>query len=159
MATINREITVNSYVGTVFDFLLKPGNLLRVWPSLVDIESENALPGGGYSFSWQYRMGGILLTGTGKHTDVALNNWIVAETTGAVVCKITFAFRNDGIHTRLFMTISYKIPIPVLGRLAENTIIKMNEGEVDLILVNIEQLLENEAEQSRETHYSVIRAL
>lgn len=157
MATIIEEITVNSYVGTVFDFLLKPGNLLRVWPSLVNIKSENAIPSGGYSFYWQYRMGGILLSGTGKHTDVALNNWIVVETTGAIFCKITFALRSEGNHTKLFMTVDYKIPIPVLGWLAENTIVKMNEDEVDMILVNIKHLLENEAEYPAETHYSVIK--
>jgi uncharacterized protein YndB with AHSA1/START domain len=138
MTRINREITIQAPVGTVFGFIAKPSNLQRVWPSLVEISNEESLPDGGYSFNWRYDMGGVSLVGSGQHADIATNQWIVAKMNGSIDCTMTWAFRNLGRATKLFMTIDYQIPIPVLGWLAGKTILKMNEQEADTMLSNIQ---------------------
>ena len=144
MPTINKEITINAPLETVFDFLCKPSNLPQVWPSLVRIENEQPLPNGGYGFNWEYQMGGIFLRGSGKHTDIAPNCWIVCETKSAIDSTITWALRNTGENTGLFLIISYRVPVPVLGWLAEKAIVKMNESEADLLMANIQTRLEEE---------------
>jgi hypothetical protein len=39
--------------------------------------------------------------------------------------------------TRVTLTIEYKVPIPLLGKLAEAIIVRMNDQEGDLIMVNL----------------------
>ena len=34
------------------------------------------------------------------------------------------------------LTIEYKVPIPLLGKLAEFVVLKMNDQEADLVMVN-----------------------
>jgi hypothetical protein len=51
--------------------------------------------------------------------------------------KITCTFRSDENITRVTLTIEYKVPVPLLGKLAEAIIVKMNDQEADLIMVNI----------------------
>lgn len=71
---------------------------------------------------------------------------------GAVCCTITWTLRNKESNTRLFFTIDYRVPIPVLGWLAEKTVIKMNENEADLLMANIQTRLEEENHLSRDLH-------
>lgn len=59
MPTINKQITINAPLEKVFDYLYRPSNLPQVWPSLITIENELPLPDGGYSFDWEYKMGGV----------------------------------------------------------------------------------------------------
>ena len=142
MAAINRQITINTTLERVFNFLLRPSNLPQVWSSLVRIERELPLTNGGYNFDWEYNMGGIFLSGSGKYANIVPNSWIVVKTKGAIDCTITWTLRNGGRSTRLFLTIDYRIPIPVLCWIAEKTIIKMNESEADLLMANIQKKLE-----------------
>lgn len=158
MPTINKKITINASLDAVFDFIIKPSNLPQVWTSLIKIENEHHLPDGGYSFDWQYRMGGIVLSGSGRHTNVVPNRWLVCETKSAVNSKITWTVRSTGINTRLFFTIDYRIPIPVLGWMAEKTIIRMNESETESLLANIKAKLETDYRPVRENHYSFVKA-
>ncbi len=144
MPTINKEITINVPLETVFDFLAQPSNLPDVWPSLVSIENEQQLPEGGYCFDWEYRMGGFFLTGSGKHTDIALDCWIVCETKSAIDSTITFTLRRIENTTRLFLTIQYGFPLPILSWLGEKTLEKMNMDEVDIFMTNIKEKLEGE---------------
>ena len=137
MTRLNREITIQAPVGKVFDFISKPSNLQRVWPSLVEIKDEKSQLGGGYSFTWRYDWGGISLVGSGRVIDIAVSQWIVAKMSGSVDCTITWAFRNLNGATRVFLTVDYQIPLPVVGWLAGKAGIKLNEQEIDTVLSNI----------------------
>lgn len=142
MHVINKEIMVHAPVHAVFDFLYKPDNIPKVWPSLVAVTNQQPLPGGGYSFHWQYQMGGISFIGAGKYTNVNRNQWIVVETKGAIDCIFTWTLRARKRYTKLFLTMEYGIPIPILGWIAEKTFVQMNEDEAGLILSNIKKLME-----------------
>ena len=137
MTRISKEITIQAPVGKVFGFVCKPSNLPRVWRSLVEIKDEQILENGKCSFNWRYEMGGILLVGSGKITDIAPSQWIVAEMDGSVKCTMTFAFRSLGRITKLFLTVDYQIPIPIVGWLVGKSIIKLNEQEADTMMSNI----------------------
>jgi len=45
--------------------------------------------------------------------------------------------------TVLNLDIDYKIPVPVLGKLAEKVLMKRNERETEMGLANIKEKLEN----------------
>jgi len=47
---------------------------------------------------------------------------------------------DDG--TKFTATTEYKVPIPLLGKLAESIIVKMNENEADVLLANLKARME-----------------
>jgi uncharacterized protein YndB with AHSA1/START domain len=138
MAAINKEVIINAPREEIFAYVSKPSNLPEIWPSLMQIKNEQLLPSGGYSFQWVYKMSGVYLEGTGEYTDIVPNQWFTAKTSGAIDSTITWTFRYIDSQTRVTFTIEYRTPLPLLNRLAEMIIAKMNDQEADLILANLQ---------------------
>ena len=142
MATTDKEIMIKAPVEKIFNFVLKPSNLLQIWPSLIDIKNERLLPNGGYSAKWMYKMGGIHFHGASEVTDIHPNCWFTSNTRGAVESTITWTFRSKENQTRVTLTVDYRVPLTVIGRLTEIIIIKMNDKEAELVLDNLRIKLE-----------------
>jgi len=138
MAKVEKSVIVNTPVENIFSYINDPSNWLEFWPSLIEITDLQSLPNGGYSSSWIYKMAGMLFKGTGEHTGVIPNTSLVIKTKGGIGSKIVWAFRSQRNRTRVFSTIEYKVPIPLLGKLAEFIIVKMNEQEADLMMYNLQ---------------------
>jgi len=147
--SITRDITINASREMVYNFLFKPDNLVKVWPSLIAVTNERLLPSGLYEFNYLYRMGGVSLHGTGRHIDAAQKSWLTTQITGSIDCTFTWTLRNVGKNTRLFLTLEYTIPNIVLKWLAEGSIWTMNEKEADVVMNNIKELLDGKPSQSK----------
>ena len=137
MARVEKEVIVTAPIEKVFNYISEPNNLLEFWPSLVEIKDIQSLPNGGYSARWVYKMAGMRFEGTGEYTQVIPNHWIIIETKGGVSSTITWTFRSVQDGTRVNLTVEYRVPIPLLGKLAEAIIVMMNEQEGDLIMANL----------------------
>ena len=137
MARVEKEITVNAPLERVFSYVNEPGNLPEFWPSLIEINNVQPLPNGGYSALWVYKMAGMRFEGTGKYVDIVPNQYIVVETRGGIASTITWTFRARENMTRVTLTIEYKVPVPLLGKLAEAIIVMMNQQEGDLVMANL----------------------
>lgn len=137
MARVEKEVIVTAPIEKVFSYISEPNNLLEFWPSLVEIKDIQSLPNGGYSARWVYKMAGMRFEGTGEYTQVIPNHWIIIETKGGVSSTITWTFRSVQDGTRVNLTVEYRVPIPLLGKLAEAIIVMMNEQEGDLIMANL----------------------
>lgn len=138
MVRIDKEIIVNSSIEKVFSYIREPTNWPEIWPSLLAIEDVQSLPNGGYSAKYEYKMVGIRFKGTGEYTEFVPNHWIVVNTKGGVQSTITCTFRSIEDKTRVTLTIEYEVPVPLLGKLAEIVILKMNDQEADLVMVNLQ---------------------
>ncbi len=136
MITIDKETIISAPLENVFAYVSKLSNLPEIWPSLIQVKNEQLLPNGNYSFQWVYKMAGVYLEGTGEHSTAA-NQWITTTTSGAIDSTITWTFRSTEDRTRVTFTIKYGTPLPVLDRLGEMIIKKMNDQEADLILANL----------------------
>ncbi len=79
--------------------------------------------------------------GTAECTQIVPNRFLVIETEGGIRSTIAWTFRSWENKTRVTLTIDYKVPIPLLGKLAEAIIVKMNEHEGDLIMANLQAIL------------------
>jgi uncharacterized protein YndB with AHSA1/START domain len=137
MAIIGEAVTVNAPVEKIFNYISKPNNLPEFWPSLVEVTDVQSLPTGGYEARYVYKMAGIRFKGTGEYTEIVPNKSIVIVTKGGINSVLTWTFRSKANITRVTLTIDYKIPIPLLGKLAEPLIEKMNEQELTLMLANL----------------------
>ncbi len=142
MAKITRDILINAPVDKVFRYHSDPTHQPEYWPSMLDVKSIKELPGGGKKWKWVYKMAGIRLRGSTETTEFIENERIVTKTTGGVESTFTYQYKPEGEGTRLSLEVDYKVPVPVLGKLAEGLIIKANEREADTVLANLKDRLE-----------------
>ncbi len=141
MAKVKKTITIKAPVEKVFSFI-KPTNLPEIWPSLVETKDVQQLPNGGYSNRWVYKMAGIRLEGSSEDIEYVTNERVVSMTTGGVESTQTWIFQPDAGGTKVTFNVEYTVPIPVLGKLAEAIIVKMNEHEAELLLANLKTRIE-----------------
>jgi uncharacterized membrane protein len=137
MAKIDTEVWINAPIDEVFSYISDPRNLPEFWPSLIEINDVQSLPNGGYSLRWIYKMAGVRFEGKAEYTQIVPNRFFVVETKGGIDSTIAWTARSWENKTKVTFTIEYKVPVPVLGKLAELIIVKMNEQEADLIMVNL----------------------
>lgn len=137
MAIIGEAVTINAPVEKIFNYISTPTNLPEFWPSLVEVTDVQSLPTGGYKARYVYKMAGMHFKGTGEYTEIVPNESIVIVSKGGIGSVQTWMFRSKANQTRVTLTIDYKIPIPLLGKLASLLVEKMNEHELTLILLNL----------------------
>ena len=141
MAKLERSITINAPVEKVCGYI-KPENLPEFWPSLVEVKDVQKLPNGGYSNKWVYKMAGMRFEGTSEDVEVIPNERLVSKTKGGIVSTQTWIFQPEASGTKVTFNVEYTIPIPVLGKLAEAIVVKMNEHEMELLLANLKARIE-----------------
>ncbi len=137
MAKVDKEVWIEAPLEKIFDYISYPSNMPEFWPSLMEITDVQSLPNGGYSTRWVYKMLGLRFEGKAEYTRIALNEFFVIETKGGIKSTIVWTFRSREDKTRVTFTVTYKVPIPLLGKLAEAIITKMNDSEADLIMANL----------------------
>ncbi|MFC1923693.1 SRPBCC family protein [Chloroflexota bacterium] len=140
MATIKSSISINAPVEKVFE-MAKPEFLPEFWPSLVEVKNIQELPNGGFSWDWVYKMAGMRFNGSSVHTEYVVNERTVAQSTG-IESTITWTYEPEDGGTKMTALTEYKIPVPLLGKMAEAFIVKMNENESATILANLKARLE-----------------
>lgn len=143
MHRIDNEIILNSGVERVFNYIKEPSNWPEFWPSLIEISDIQALANGGYKAKYEYNMAGMRFKGKGEYTEYIPNNRIAVSTDGGITSSFTFTFRtvkesNQIKKTHLKLTVEYDIPIPLLGKLAEVIISRINEQDIGLLLSNLQ---------------------
>ncbi len=134
MAQVDKEVTVNAPIETIFDYINDPSNLPECWPGLMEVKDVQPLPNGGYRARWVYKMLGMLFKGTSECYQNFPYQLIASETKGSIKSTIVWTFRSWGRKTKVTLTIKYKIPIPLLGKWAEAIIVRMNEQEGDAMM-------------------------
>ena len=139
-----KSITIKAPVEKVFDYISEPTNLPEIWSSVVEVKDVQKLPSGGTRNRWVYKMAGIRLEGTSESVDTECvpNQRLVSKTKGGAESTITWMFQPEAGGTKVTFEGEYTVPIPVLGKLAEAIIVKMNEHEVELILANLKARME-----------------
>ncbi|MFC2056509.1 SRPBCC family protein [Chloroflexota bacterium] len=137
MITIGEAVAISAPVDKIFSYISTPTNLPKFWPSLVEVTDVQSLPKGGYKVRYVYKMAGMHFKGTGEYTEIVPNKSLVIVTKGGISSVLTWMFRSQANITRVSLTVNYKIPVPLLGKLAEATVKKMNEQELASLLVNL----------------------
>jgi len=142
MIKTGRSITINAPIKKVFDYISEPTNQPEIWPSLMEIKDVQRLPDGKTKNRWVYKMAGIRLEGTSEGVESVTNQRIVSKTKGGVESTQTWIFQPEAGGTKVTFEVEYTVPIPVLGKLAEAIIVKMNEHEGEVILANLKTRME-----------------
>ena len=142
MAKLIKSISIQAPVDKVFAYLSDPNNQVEIWPSIVEVTDVVRLPDGGYTHGWVYKMAGVRLTGSTRTLEFVPNQRFIEETKGGLESVLTWTFEPENGGTRLTVVTEYKVPIPVLGRMAEAIIVKMNDHEGTMVLANLKARME-----------------
>ena len=93
-------------------------------------------------YDWTYKMAGMRLDGTNETTQVVPYRKMEAISRGGIESHWTWDFAGENGSTDLTVTVAYKVPVPVLGKLAEAIIVKQNDQESDVLLANLKTRME-----------------
>ena len=116
----------------VFDVVDDTASLPEVWRNLSNIRNLKRLPNGGHSLDFDYTMAGIHIKSSSVDLEHVRPHRIVTRTTGALISTLTWDFQPipGGVETNLVLEIKYEVPVPVVGKLAEVILAKVNETDV-----------------------------
>jgi uncharacterized membrane protein len=142
MAKFQKSIVIEAPVDKVFDFMDDPNNLPQIWPSMVEVKDVGRAPSGGAMFRYVYKMAGFRLEGISEDTEYVKNVRTVSKTSGGVDATATLLYEAAGQGTRVTVIDEYKVPVPMVGKLAESIIVRMNEQEAETLLANLKIRME-----------------
>jgi len=141
MATYKKSININAPVEKVFEYCI-PENLPEIWPSLVEVKNIKELPNRGHSFDWVFKMAGMRFNGSSEDIEVVPYERTVSRTSGGIESTVTWEYQPVDDGTKFTATTEYKVPIPLLGKLAESIIVKMGENGQEVLLANLKAMME-----------------
>jgi ribosome-associated toxin RatA of RatAB toxin-antitoxin module len=142
MAKLSRTTTVHARVEDVFDFLDDKTHYPEFWPSMMDVSDIHDLPNGGKKFHWTYKMAGLRFEGDSEDVEVIPNKKLVGKNEKGIESTVTWSMDGHGDDTDLTFEVDYRVPVPVLGKLAEQVVLKLNEHEADAVIANIKTQIE-----------------
>lgn len=142
MASMKRSVVVHAPVEKVYNYLNDPNKLTEYWPGFVDVKDVRMLDNGGSCFHYVYKMAGLRLEGYSEDTEIIPNQRMVSKSIGAIESTVIWEVEPVDDGTKVDFELTYKVPVPVLGKLAENAIVKLSEREADAIMENMKVMLE-----------------
>jgi uncharacterized protein YndB with AHSA1/START domain len=142
VAKVEKTITIDAPVEKVFAYVDDPANLVEVWTSLVEVKDVERLPGGGSKFGWVYKMAGVRFDGVAEAVEYVPNRHIVSKSEGGVSSTITWEFEPEGSGTKVTNVADYTVNLPVLRKLADSFLVKLNEHEGEVLLANLKARME-----------------
>jgi len=136
MEKLSRKTTIHAPAEEVFHFLEDKTHFPEFWPSMLEVSDIRDLPNGGKHFHWVYKMAGIRFEGDTDETEIVENRKLVGRNEKGIESTITWMLEPHGDDTDLTFQAEYTVPVPVLGRVAEKVIVKMNQNEAETLLAN-----------------------
>jgi carbon monoxide dehydrogenase subunit G len=141
MPIINSSINISAPVEKVFAYVADPLTNIEWLVGATEVTDVTG-SGIGQHFHWKYNMLGVPLRGESTVSEHVPNERRVVQGKGGVTSTWTFTFAPHEGGTKLDLELDYTIPVPVLGKLAEQLVLKRNQREAHLSMENIKQRLE-----------------
>lgn len=139
---MERSITINAPVEKVFKYIEDPMNTPDWLPSAME-STDVSGSGVGKHYRYSYKMAGVLLKGEATITEHIPNERIVLQAEGGGSTSTwSYSFKMHDGATMMKLDVEYTIPVPVLGKLAEQLVLKRNEREADLAMANLKEIME-----------------
>ncbi len=142
MAKIHRTITITAPPEKVYAYVTDPENLPVFWPSMVEVSNAKKEANGGVSFDWVYKMAGIRFKGHSNPVEVTPNRHATMRNDGGIPSTFDWDYQPKGGATEVTLDVDYTVP--VLGRLGEPIVRRINEHEADVMLRNLKAHFEVE---------------
>jgi uncharacterized membrane protein len=145
MFTIKKTVIINAPVKKVFSFMDDPTNLPEIWPSMVEVKNVRSNSRGWPIYEWVYKMGGMKFQGEQDTLERIQYKHITTKSTKGMESHFDFDYKDLGDKTEIVLVVEYTVPVPLVKKLAEQIVGKLNEHEADLMLANLKARLEGES--------------
>jgi len=142
METFEKSIIINALPEKVFEYIDEPMNDPEWMIGMVEVHEVEGPPGVGRHFRWTFKMVGVPLKGQSTTIEHVPNRRTVTESQGGVSSTWAADVEPEGEGTKLTMKVEYAIPVPVLGKLAEQLISKQNQRNLESSMETIKEMLE-----------------
>ena len=132
MIKLKESVIIAAPPEKVFDMIDDAAGMPEVWRNISNVRNLKRLPNGGNSFQFDYTMIGIRIEVTSVDLAHTRPLSIVTRTTGGIISTLNWDFQPiPGVaETNLVLEIKYEVPVPVVGKLAEVIVAKVNETDV-----------------------------
>ncbi len=132
MIKLKESVVIAAPPEKVFDMIDDAASMPEVWRNISNVRNLKRLPNGGNSFQFDYTMIGIRIEVTSVDLAHTRPLRIVTRTTGGITSTLNWDFQPvpGCAETNLVLEIEYEVPVPVVGKLAEVIIAKVNVTDV-----------------------------
>jgi hypothetical protein len=89
-----------------------------------------------------YKMAGVRLEGSSEDMEFEAGRRIFSHMQGGVESTVRWDFEPHDGGTQLTLQTDYKVPIPLLGKLADSVIARLNEHETEVPRANMQACME-----------------
>jgi len=141
MKSWKNSIVVHAPPDRVFAYLDDPMNIPAWLPQAVEIHNVIGT-GAGQQFEWTAKMAGLLLRGQSTIIKHVPNRRALHQSIGMVSSTLGYCVEPREEGAELTLEVEYDVPIPLIGKLAENILVRRNAREFDLALVTVKEMLE-----------------
>ena len=143
MSKVVRHTTIKAPAEKVFQYLEDKNHFPEFWPSMLEVSDVHKLPNGGSHFHWVYKMAGVRFEGDTDEIEYIPNKRMVGRNLKGIDRTITWQLEDKKEATELTFEAEYKVPVPLVGKVAENVLAKINDNEAVAMLANIKATLEH----------------
>ncbi len=143
MPRVRKSIDIKAPISKVFSYLEDPHHAPEWIQGMVEVKDITG-SGSGTHYKWTWKMAGIRLNGQTDRTEDILNRRIVDQRKGAVESTWTYTFEPHAEMTHLDLDVDYRVSIPVVGKVAEKFLLKLNERQAEMDAQNLKHRLESE---------------
>jgi hypothetical protein len=142
MASWKDSIFIHAPVNQVFAYVDDPSELPTWLPNMVEV--RNVIGTGlGQQYEYTYKMAGLLLRGQSIVVEHDPNKRGLHQIIGTFTALWEYCVEPHEDGTVLSIGAEYRIPIPVVGRLAEHIAIQQNARALSLSLINAKDMMES----------------
>jgi hypothetical protein len=133
---LKKNVVITAPPEKVFEVVYDTANISQIWRNVSNIRNLQSLPNGGHSFQFDYSMAGLRLNGAGTDLVVLRPSRLITRTTGGVTSTLNWTFKPilTNTQTDLTLEVNYEVPVPLVGRLAEYVVAKINESDIVYML-------------------------
>ena len=141
MASWKNSIVIHAPPDRVFAYVDELATLAEWLPGMVEVRNVIGT-GAGQQYEWTYKMMGLLLRGQSTVIEHVPGECAVHQNIGSIGAIWGYTVEPDQNRTVLTIEVEYSIPIPVLGKLAEDILLRRNAREFELALENVKETME-----------------
>ena len=142
MFVIKKSVTINAPVKKVFEFMDDPTHLPEIWPSMIEVKNVHQNSKGLLAYDWVYKMAGMKIQGEQDTIERIQDKHVTTKATKGIDSHFVWDYKELEGKTIVDVKIEYSIPIPLVKRIAEQIVGKLNEHEAEITLSNLKIRME-----------------
>ena len=147
MVVLKKSVVIRAPTDEVFAYANEPRTFAEWLPSFVEARDVVGT-GAGQQYGWTYKYVGLLLRGQSTVVEYVPNELAVHQSIGTIDSTWTIRVEPHEVGTMLTIEIEYTIPIPVLGKVAEQFAVRRDARTLEWALTNVEEMFAPELVRS-----------